>query len=369
MISIKKYLDGQEEREQTTETPVIKPPIRDKQFRPSTPLQAWIEAYRAALDSMSHAGSDACPALGSELTDALATIRDTLHTKTPTDRIVSSDRNVRTYLRGWGQKTAQHYNQKAAEVKEVLLTVARTAESVSQRDQRCAQQMDAVRTQLERIANLEDISQMRRSIESSASELKRSIDQMAAEGKTMIEGLQARVSTFQAKLEEAEKVASIDALTRVRTRLWLEGQLQLRIEAASQFCVALLDIDGFKIVNDRHGHVVGDELLRQFAGELKSACRSTDPVGRWGGDEFLILLDGSLDKAEAQMERVREWVCGSYTISGKEGPLKLQVGASIGIAEFHRAESIKDLLGRADAAMYKKKAVARRERKAQMCAS
>jgi diguanylate cyclase (GGDEF)-like protein len=124
--------------------------------------------------------------------------------------------------------------------------------------------------------------------------------------------------------------------------------------------VALLDLDGFKNVNDQLGHVAGDDVLRQFAGELKSACRSTDLLGRWGGDEFLVLLDGTITHAEAQMERVSKWVCGSYKLNRDKGRMVLRVRASIGLAEFKAPETMNQLLDRADAAMYLNKPPARR---------
>jgi diguanylate cyclase (GGDEF)-like protein len=123
--------------------------------------------------------------------------------------------------------------------------------------------------------------------------------------------------------------------------------------------VAIVDIDSLKKDNDQHGHLTGDELLKQFAGELRSACRSTDIIGRWGGDEFLLLFDAPLDEAQAQTERLRKWVCGNYELTGKEGSLKLSVSASIGLADHVAGETMKDLLARADAAMYEEKATAR----------
>jgi diguanylate cyclase (GGDEF)-like protein len=163
-------------------------------------------------------------------------------------------------------------------------------------------------------------------------------------------------------LEEAELVASRDALTHLGNRLWVEGQIEFRIAAGRPFCVAILDIDEFKRVNDQHGHVVGDELLRQFARELRSACRSTDVIGRWGGDEFIVLLDGGLAEAKAQIDRVSKWVCGNYTVPGGGGPTKISVRASIGVAEY-AAETMKEVLDRADSEMYRHKAATRRSAK------
>jgi diguanylate cyclase (GGDEF)-like protein len=182
---------------------------------------------------------------------------------------------------------------------------------------------------------------------------------MTAEGKEAIDRLQVKVTEFQAKLEEAEHHASCDSLTGLRSRHAVECQLETRMNAALLFCVAMIDIDGFKQVNDDHGHMVGDELLRLFSTELKSRCRTNDVVGRWGGDEFIIVLDCSMKEAKKQTDRLIEWVCGSYSVHGVNGPLKLKVSASIGLAEYFHGEQLKWLLSRADAAMYEQKAASR----------
>ena len=119
--------------------------------------------------------------------------------------------------------------------------------------------------------------------------------------------------------------------------------------------MAIVDIDEFKKVNDEHGHLIGDELFKQFATELVSACRSTDMIGRWGGDEFIIVLECGLPDATAQIDRLIKWVCGNYTsLSGKSRTLKLQLDASIGLAEHLPGEATKDL-SRADSDMYRRK--------------
>ena len=141
--------------------------------------------------------------------------------------------------------------------------------------------------------------------------------------------------------------------------MYVEAQIEKRIESVHDFCVAIVDIDGFKKVNDAHGHLTGDEVLKQFAGELRSACRSTDVIGRWGGDEFILLFDSGIEEAEAQTERLRKWVCGNYSVPGKNGTLKLRVDASIGLAAHVPGEEMNEIVGRADAAMYKQKARAR----------
>lgn len=267
-----------------------------------------------------------------------------------------ADKSIQAELENWAQKTERYYAQKAGEVKQILLAVARASESIGQRDQRCGQQLHDVTSNLKRIATFEDISQIRISIEKSAQELKHSIDRMTAEGKAALDDLHSQVSAFQSRLQEAEYAASTDPLTGLHNRLWIEAQIADRIEAGCAFCIALIDLDGFKGINDLHGHVVGDEVLKQFAAELRKASRSAGVVARWGGDEFLLMLDLPLAPAQGQVERVRHWICDRYSVQGKSGALMIGVHASVGLVEFAPPESMKCLLQRADSAMYAKKA-------------
>ncbi len=362
MISIRKYLDGTAEAPEAEAAPVRVWARDGGKAKDGGLLRASLGAYRAALGEMGRCGVDACPAEGTALQASLTEIAHGIGEQPTPEAMATADGRVQTELREWGRRTARHYRRKAGEVKEILLAMARTTESVGQRDERYARQIGDVTRTLHRIANLDDISQMRSSIEHSTAELKASIERMTAEGKAVLELMQTQVTTFQAKMEEAEQMASIDALTRLRSRMCVEAQLEQHIAAGAPFCIAILDIDGFKGVNDAHGHLAGDGLLKQFAGELRSACRSTDVVGRWGGDEFLIVMDGERAPADAQMERVSKWVCGQYTVETGAGAVKMQVSASIGVADWMPGEPLAQLLERADAAMYACKAAGRGRR-------
>jgi diguanylate cyclase (GGDEF)-like protein len=348
MISLKKYLDSAEAGSEAYCEPVE-----------NDILSAAMAAYGSALLEMGSCSLDACPGLGDELKRNLSELNTSLSTAMSCGALSDTDRHVQEELRGWGRRTARHYKEKSDEVKELLIVMAHTAESVGARDERCAGQINDVTARLKAIASLEDLTEIRASIENSAAELKTSVQRMTAEGRAAVERLREQVSTYQAKLEEAEAIAYRDALTGLRSRLCVESQIERRIGTGGSFCVAIVDIDGFKKVNDDHGHLTGDEVLKQFATELKSACRSTDVIGRWGGDEFIILLDCGLAEASAQTDRLRKWVCGDYTVRGKIGAKRLRVDASIGLAENMPDETMKDLLARADAAMYARKAASR----------
>jgi diguanylate cyclase (GGDEF)-like protein len=356
MISIKEYLEHPpaEPGEQPPTASSNAPARKQEDLLPIT-----LVAYRSALAEMGNCGQDACPALGEELKQGLGKLGAGLCAEVTSERVAQTEAEVRKHLQGWGQRAAQHYCQKTNEVKDILLVMARTASSVGERDQRCAQQINAVTTRLKGIANLEDLTEIRDSIKQSAAELKTSIDRMSAEGKAAIDQLKAKVTYYQTRLEEAETMASRDALTGVRSRPWVEGQIEQALQGPAPFCVAILDIDKFKLVNDEYGHLAGDELLKQFATKMRSVCRVTDTIGRWGGDEFILLLHCRLQEARAQIDRMREWVCGRYSLEGGAAQVKLLVHASIGVAERQPGETMKEMIDRADAEMYREKAAAR----------
>ncbi len=348
MISLKRFLDS--------EVPVLQP---DAEADQQEPMAAALDAYGSYLLAMGNCSRDACPGLGDALEQSLGQLHAELSPAMSPAKLATHGEHVRAELRGWGHGVSRHYQAEARKVKEILLTMARTAESVSARDQRSASQMNAVTERLRAIATLEDLTEIRALIDKSTAELKNSIDRMTEEGKEVLERLRQQVEDYQAKLDEAERIASRDALTGACSRVYVEGQIERRMESGAAFCLAIVDIDDFKKVNDTHGHPVGDALLRQFAAELRSACRSSDVIGRWGGDEFILIFDAELEEATAQTERLRKWVCGDYTLSEKSGGIKLQVSASIGLAACAAGEAMNELVARADAAMYQEKAAGR----------
>jgi len=340
MISIKQYLDAKDSAYAKDAEPM---------------LISVLSAYSATLAEMAQAEQSACPGLGLACSEQMTAYAQQIPLVQNLEHVKSSGQLICSQLSQWGQDAARHYQQKSEEVKELLLEMLRTADGVGARDQRCAGQIHQVTEQLKAVASLDDLTEIRASIQNSAAILKSSIDRMTEEGKQAVHQLRTQVNSYQAKLEEAEKLALRDALTGVLNRLCIEKQIERRIGAGVRFCVAVIDLDGFKQINDRHGHLAGDELLKQFAGELSSASRSDDLVGRWGGDEFILIVDGPLEEASTRVERLERWICGNYTLQSPSGSVSVPMRASIGLAEHAGKESMKQLLSRADKTMYANK--------------
>jgi len=352
VISIKKYLDLDE-----SEPGKYRPPGAEAL------LGAVLGAYRSALGAMGDCGLQACPPLGLDLRRGLSLLVEALDRTLTPPLVKETEGHVEEHLHIWGQQTAEYLQQRAADVKEILMVLARAAESVAERDQRYAAQFSEFTKRLQALAKLEDLPQIRAAIVRGAKELKTCVDHMEQDGRESVAALRTQVATYQSKLEEAEQRACRDSLTGLDNRQGIESKMQRRIAEQKPFCVVMLDLNGFKRVNDTYGHQAGDDLLKQFSTELRSASRATDVVGRWGGDEFIVILDGNIAAAQVHVERMQKWVLGSYTLQiGPEGP-KVDTTAAVGLVEWKTGESIKDVVGRADAWMYRQKGEMQRQPK------
>jgi diguanylate cyclase (GGDEF)-like protein len=162
-------------------------------------------------------------------------------------------------------------------------------------------------------------------------------------------------------LEQIRDMAIHDELTGTLNRRALLARLEQersRAERSGQpFSVAVLDLDGFKSVNDQHGHAAGDEALKGFARVAGETKRTTDVFGRYGGEEFmLILVDISGEQALQATERLRAAVQAADWSAVAGG---LSVTVSAGVAGYRKGETIEQLLHRADTALYEAKRAGR----------
>jgi diguanylate cyclase (GGDEF)-like protein len=167
---------------------------------------------------------------------------------------------------------------------------------------------------------------------------------------------QAVVALDNARLHRiVERQALVDSLTGLANRRNLEDTLRSELARAARFndvvCVVLADLDDFKQINDRYGHPVGDEVLKEFAQTLRKTVRETDVAARWGGEEFALVLPGTDAAGGARLAERARAMLSEQTVRAPDGT-ELHVTASFGVAAFPQARELDELLAAADLALY-----------------
>lgn len=156
------------------------------------------------------------------------------------------------------------------------------------------------------------------------------------------------------KNEELSVLSKTDALTNLNNRLHIESLLEDELSRLKRYqhplSILLLDLDMFKEINDQHGHLCGDSVLKQFSQVLKDNTRQTDKIGRWGGEEFLIILpETDADMAYRLAEKLRT------AIAAERFDTVDQVTASFGLTQATQEQSSRELIQIVDAALYQAK--------------
>lgn len=176
--------------------------------------------------------------------------------------------------------------------------------------------------------------------------------------------LRARLKHQKAELLQAVEtirtLATVDELTSLANRRYMNevlAQEQRRSGHVGATCIALLDIDFFKRVNDRHGHAAGDDVLRAFAGAARAELRVADVLARWGGEEFLLMLPATmLPEAQQVLARMAQRVA---VMQVPDVTVAAPISFSAGVVARRDGEDFAETVKRADAALYAAKEAGR----------
>ena len=219
------------------------------------------------------------------------------------------------------------------------------------------EQMATSSERFKKIIEIDDIREIKRQIAREVVELRRVVEEKQKHDEENLTLLSRRVEMLQTKLNRATDEAATDALTCVANRGAFDKTIERWITEhaahGGSFVLALADIDNFKMINDAHGHPIGDRVLVGAAQILSGALRSADFIARYGGEEFAILLSGmKLAGAETRIGELLKTIA-AHRFDYEAG--SLQFTLSCGMSEFVKSDTADVLIARADDALYEAK--------------
>jgi diguanylate cyclase len=215
---------------------------------------------------------------------------------------------------------------------------------------------------IEAITRLDDIRKIKDGLAAEVAHIRKSVQVKQQYDQSQVSSLSSQVKTLQEKLAHAEDKSLKDGLTGVYNRKAFDEQLRALVErnavARSPFALLLMDIDDFKQFNDTYGHQTGDRVLMALVQKCQSSIRGDDFLGRYGGEEFVIIMPGAslrngLKKAQQIVKAVG---AARYTLDTNKGSAALGFTLSMGVSTYQTGDTAATVLQRADKALYEAKA-------------
>lgn len=238
------------------------------------------------------------------------------------------------------------------DLKDVVAVLAEATESLSQRENQHSSQLSRISGGLEAISQINDLAQVRITLNRQVSDLRSCISRMSEDNESALAGLQREISGFQKRLEKVQIEASTDPLTGVANRRRCTREITNRIQSLNPFGIILFDLNKFKQINDTHGHAAGDSVLRLVARNISAEVESGELLCRWGGDEFVIVHNGLPAELAARGRIIASRISGLFSVRINGTDHELALGAEFGWAEYREGETAEDLFARADKLLY-----------------
>ena len=335
MLSLKKTIDGLEREQQRFET------VR--------------ECYLAALSSLEQNALEVSEDVVRDFRAQLQALHRELGEDSSIGSLERSRGVLSEALQNYRKRSTQSLLRKEDDLRGILDVLGTAAETLGGHNDTHSARLKEFTAQLQAVSRGTDLAKMRIELTKRVEELRATTDAMWRDNHSSVAGMQAQLAEFQKRLERAESRAMTDSLTGLMNRGEGEDRLQRSLEDGRVITVILIDLNGFKQVNDRWGHSAGDQVLKTFAHVLRDNVRPSDMVCRWGGDEFLILLtcNEKIARQRAEQLRTKLKITAKLVVLGKV--IAVDVSASLGVAQARAGEPMEDLLTRADLELYGRK--------------
>jgi diguanylate cyclase (GGDEF)-like protein len=326
-----------------------RPPAPDD--RSDASFQIALDCYLASITAIAETVAVIYPEIGEACQDQLTRLRARIEFNPSAKTLEESRDTLLQALQAFGAGADRHTRSLSDELSGALALVARNEDSRTARDVGYVEHLFDFVDQMEKAVTSRDLS----TLAGQAVRLRGFAESIELDSRDAFAQLRDQIRDFQHQLREAELLASRDALTGVANRREFERQLAARIESQREFCVLLFDLDGLGTVNDRFGHLCGDGILKQVSERLSTQVRTRDFVCRWGGDEFVVILDCGLEPGLARSRQIAQWLNGHYQVTVEGREMMVNMSVSVGVAERNAGETWEQMFQRVDESMYRQK--------------
>ena len=314
-----------------------------------------MECYLAAILAMQEHAVDVVPELTRDHQHALRALHRDLFGSRSVEALTASRDMLMRVLEEYCVRTRSCLEKKENDLRAMIGELAMAAETMSSHNSLHSTRLKEFTEKLQITGRATDLSQMKRDLTKHVSELRSTSHSIWIDNAGSTSAIQGKLSEFQDRLEIAEKRATTDALTGLLNRGEGETRLRRCLAEGRIVSILLIDLNGFKQINDRWGHLCGDQVLKVFSRNLEQLVRPSDTVCRWGGDEFLVFSQQDDVIEQKRAEKLRDMLHSQYKVVALGKIFEVQVSASVGVAQARSGESVDDLLSRADTDMYQQK--------------
>jgi diguanylate cyclase len=261
---------------------------------------------------------------------------------------------------GFISKQKEYIEDRDRELRDIIDIMSKALSEQNAENQKYHQSIYKHSEKIERITLLDDLRKIRNALEQETKQLRRDVKSKQATEEKRMKTLGQEINLLSRELQMAKKEALTDALTGLSNRKALD-QFMLDLSNRGNlengsFALLLLDIDDFKKVNDTYGHQTGDNILILIAEKCREIIRSNDFIGRYGGEEFVVILpSSSLRNGVKRGRQINKAISDArykHTLHGTDTGITLRITVSIGVSVFRKGDTSEMVIERADKALY-----------------
>lgn len=315
-------------------------------------MEAALECYYGAIRTMRQHAVEVSEDDLAGFRDSLLRLEESLKERPSIEGLEASGVQLDQSFSEYSAKVSRYHAETKREA-EAILSLLREAlgsvgESAARHDESCLRFAERI----EASSNSTDLREMRLMIAEQVAGLRLEVHAMRTERARSLQPLEQELRSIEDRLKEAEHLASTDPLTHLFNRREGQRRAETRLRNNQRFCLLVVDVNRFKWINDRFGHHGGDQVLVEIGRRLVESVRSDDVVCRWGGDEFLVIMNCELPDALQRSRQIAKLLRGGYQIDVNGKKVQTQASASIGVSQCIPGDTVEKAFERADRMLY-----------------